>query len=78
MIDIKILVPARFLLNLFCGENFILCIPCSCSVNEQQVDKKLDIYPRISFTNKGLSIVQRLHVRYDVVQVFYYGVASYQ
>ena len=36
----------------------------------------LDIYQRISFMNKGLSIFQKLHVRCDALTLMWFGINS--
>ena len=36
----------------------------------------LDIYPHISFINKGLSIVQKLWVLFDTLKVIWFNIHS--
>ena len=38
----------------------------------------IDAYPRIGFINKGLSIAQKIRVRFDSLEVILFGVDSNQ
>ena len=51
---------------------FLQCIPCRCKVKKLKVDlyQIIDIYPWIIFMNKGMIIVQKLHVQCDSLKVF--------
>ena len=65
--SVNFLVPDKFLMKVFRRIFYKLCIPCWCKAKKPKVDlyKILNIYPHIHFMNKGLSIVQKLHVQCD-------------
>ena len=71
--DVKVLVTASFLMKVFHSNDFLnnaFHVSVRQRVRKSVLYQILDIYPHISFMNKGLSVVQKLHMKYDYVKVF--------